>query len=83
MVARQALSRPESGSVVTPLGAPRRCPRDGAELRPGIAIQQTYTAGAPDFPGPIGPDDVVTMSPGGPGRLVRCWKCPACGWSVR
>lgn len=46
-------------------------------MAPGIAIDQTYT-GSPDFPG----GEVVTLSPGGPGRVIECLKCPACGWSV-
>lgn len=54
------------------------CSRCGGQMKPGIALEQTYT-GSPDFPG----GEVVTMSPGGPGRLVRCMKCERCGWSVR
>lgn len=46
-------------------------------MKPGKAIEQTYT-GIPDFIG----GDVVTMSPGGPGRLIDCLKCVKCGWSV-
>ena len=46
-------------------------------MKPGKAIEQTYT-GIPDFIG----GDVVTMSPGGPGRLIDCMKCVECGWSV-
>ena len=42
------------------------CPRCGAGMRPGIAIEQTYT-GMPDFPGD---KCAVTLSPGGPGRVV-------------
>ena len=26
--------------------------------------------------------EIVTMSPGGPGKLISCLKCPQCGWSV-
>jgi hypothetical protein len=58
---------------------PLRCSRpscDG-EMAQGFAMQQTC-GGIPDFPG----REVVTMSPGGPGRLIGCWKCVACGWSV-
>lgn len=54
------------------------CRRCGGLMKPGIALEQTYT-GSPDFPG----GEVVTMSPGGPGRLVECMKCRECGWSVR
>lgn len=53
------------------------CRKCGGDMRPGSAIENTYT-GSPDFPG----GDVVTISPGGPGRLVDCMKCAACGWSV-
>lgn len=57
---------------------PTTCRRCGAEMRPGIALAQTLTAGAPDFHG----SDVVTISPGGPGAVIDCMKCSACGWSV-
>jgi hypothetical protein len=54
-----------------------RCPRCGGAMRPGKAMVSTVT-GTPDFPG----CEVVTMSPGGPGRLVDCLKCEGCGHSV-
>lgn len=54
-----------------------KCKRCNGEMKPGKAIEQTYT-GIPDFIG----GDVVTMSPGGPGRLIDCLKCVECGWSV-
>jgi hypothetical protein len=47
-------------------------------MLPGTAIQETL-AGVPDF---IGSNDVVTLSPGGNGKLVECLKCPQCGRSV-
>ena len=48
-------------------------------MRPGKAIEQTWTPGVPDFPGQtIG----ITMSAGGPGRLIDCLKCDKCGWSI-
>jgi hypothetical protein len=53
------------------------CRRCGGQMQPGVAIEQTWT-GTPDFPG----HEVVTMSPGGPGKLVACRKCPGCGHSV-
>lgn len=53
------------------------CKRCGGEMKRGIAIAQTVT-GCPDFAGV----EVVTMSLGGTGRLIRCWKCMSCGWSV-
>lgn len=46
-------------------------------MKPGQALAQTFS-GSSDFVG--GP--VVTMSIGGPGRLIGCQKCSACGWSV-
>lgn len=49
------------------------------EMREGIALAQTYVGGPPDFPGDT---HAITVSAGGPGRLVRCWKCPLCGLSV-
>lgn len=55
------------------------CHRCGIPMRPGIAIAQTYTAGAPDFPGDR---EGITMSAGGPGRVIKCLKCPDCGRSV-
>ncbi|MDO4795555.1 MAG: hypothetical protein Q4A28_06395 [Brachymonas sp.] len=59
------------------------CKRCGASMRHGIAIEQTYTAGEPDFPSDRGdPNAIVTLSPGGPGKLIECLKCPQCGWSV-
>jgi hypothetical protein len=57
-----------------------RCRKCGGAMNPGHAIVQTFTAGAPDFPGST---VCVTISPGGPGVLVDCMKCEACGGSVR
>lgn len=54
------------------------CPKCAGLMSPGQAIQQTYT-GIPDFPGDPTP---VTVSPGGPGKLVDCLKCVKCGHSV-
>lgn len=49
-------------------------------MKRGIAMQQTLTAGMPDFPG----DSVgITLSPGGPGKVVSVMKCVKCGWSVK
>lgn len=53
------------------------CKRCGAEMKPGHAIAQTFY-GSPDFIG----GEVCTVSPGGPGKLIECSKCPECGWSV-
>lgn len=54
------------------------CRKCGGEMEAGFALKQTFTSGAPDFPG----SDIVTMSAGGPGRMVPCRKCRSCGWSV-
>lgn len=59
-------------------GAKRQCRRCGGKMKPGIAMQSTLKAGVPDFPG----SGVVTMSPGGPGRIIPVDKCERCGWSV-
>lgn len=56
----------------------RLCKKCGGIMRPGIAMGQTFSAGTPDFPGE---DSCITMSPGGPGRVVDCMKCESCGWS--
>ena len=56
----------------------KTCAKCGGRMLPGKAIEQTYT-GVPDF---IGDSYPVTLSAGGPGRLVDCLKCEACGWSV-
>jgi len=55
------------------------CKKCGGAMKPGKAIAQTYSAGTPDFPGDR---HGMTCSPGGPGKLVDCLKCEACGWSV-
>lgn len=53
------------------------CSKCCGDMKPGVAIAQTYV-GSEDFPG----GDVVTMSPGGPGRMTECMKCESCGHSV-
>lgn len=53
------------------------CRKCGGAMKPGQALEDTFT-GTPDFPG----GEVVTMSPGGPGRLVPALKCEICGWSI-
>lgn len=57
------------------------CAKCEVEMVPGTALEQTWTAGTPDFIGDRSPC-LQTMSPGGPGKLVPCLKCPACGRSV-
>lgn len=55
---------------------PGKCKRCGGLMRVGRALDQTYT-GVADFIG----GEVCTVSAGGPGRLVACLKCEACGHS--
>lgn len=56
-----------------------RCQKCGGQMRPGVAMAQTFVGGVPDF---AGDDHVSTFSAGGPGALTDCMKCEACGWSV-
>ena len=62
-----------------PPSAADTCRKCAGQMRPGKAIAQTFSAGMPDFPGDT---HGMTISPGGPGKLVDCLKCEACGWSV-
>lgn len=57
---------------------PDKCKKCNGTMKPSKAIAQVFV-GSPDF---IGDTDCVTMSPGGPGKLVDCMKCEKCGWSV-
>ena len=68
----------KQGRRYVEIGPAPTCARCNTPMQPGKAIEQTYT-GTPDFPGA----EVVTLSPGGPGKLIDCWKCPACGWSCK
>lgn len=56
---------------------PNHCPKCNGEFKDGIALSQTYT-GVPDFIG----GDIVTVSPGGSGKLIDVLKCGGCGFSV-
>ena len=53
------------------------CPRCAGRMSPGVALAST-AVGRADFPG----GDVITVSPGGPGKVVACFKCEACGHST-
>lgn len=61
----------------TTIDPPPRCQCCQTELKPGIAMQSTVT-GISDFIG----GECVTLSPGGPGKVIDCLKCPQCGYSV-
>lgn len=61
---------------VTPHNPCRRC---SGEMKPGQALVTTLVPGIPDF---IGETRGVTLSPGGPGKLVEVMKCGKCGYSV-
>lgn len=54
-----------------------KCRKCAGQMRDGKAIMQGLT-GVPDF----ADGEVVTMSPGGSGKLIDCRKCSDCGWSV-
>ena len=54
------------------------CPKCGGKLNEGQALLDIMT-GTPDFPGD---DYVCTVSPSGKAKLVDCWKCETCGYSV-
>jgi hypothetical protein len=54
-----------------------QCRKCGADMQPGVAIEQTLV-GIADFIG----GECCTVSPGGKGKLIECSKCPECGWSV-
>lgn len=53
------------------------CTKCGGQMKPGKAIAQTFT-GTPEWKGA----EAVTMSAGGPGKLIDCLKCERCGYSV-
>ena len=57
------------------------CPRCKiGKMSEGKAIEQTWLVGIGDFnDSEVG----MTMSPGGPGRLIDCLKCDLCGHSIR
>ena len=54
------------------------CQKCATKMIASKALAQTYT-GQADFPGDTKP---VTMSPGGKGKMIDCYKCPSCGWSI-
>lgn len=53
------------------------CKKCGTEMVEGIAHVTGYCPRF-EFPGA----DMGTVSPGGPGWRIDCYKCPACGWSM-
>jgi len=57
----------------------KKCKKCGGIMSLGKAIQQTWSAGVPDFPGD---QRGITMSPGGGGKLIDCLKCKKCGFSI-
>jgi hypothetical protein len=60
---------------------PQPCFKCSGQMNKGVAIMNTFTAGMPDFPGSKD-DRCVTMSIGGPGKMIDCWKCENCGRSI-
>jgi hypothetical protein len=59
----------------------KRCPRCGGALRDGVALQNTVSAGAPDFHGDDKDSPGQTLSYAGPAKAVSVWKCTSCGYS--
>lgn len=59
---------------------PNRCTQRNCYgiMKHGKAIKETVASGIPDF---LDDDEEITMSVGGPGRLIDCWKCDRCGHS--
>lgn len=55
------------------------CKKCHIPMKEGVAIGQTWKPGRPDFYGDL---RGVTLSPGGPGRVISALKCPKCGYSV-
>lgn len=55
-----------------------KCHKCGVDMKPGKALMQTFR-GIGDF---HDDDEVMTISPGGPGKMVDCLKCPECGRSA-
>ena len=48
-------------------------------MKPGHVIAPTESDGVLDFPGDT---EAITITFGGPGMMVPCWKCPECGRSI-
>ena len=59
-----------------------KCKRCFAPMTYGKALLSTLVMGIPDFAGNTVNSRGQTLSAGGPGRLVSCFKCTACGYSV-
>lgn len=48
-------------------------------MEKGFALKQTFVPGTPDF---VGSNEILSFSPGGPGKMVEVWKCIVCGRSI-
>lgn len=83
MTTEQAPATSQPGEVRSSEGLgstfARKCSslKCNGDMLPGVAMGQAFT-GMADFPG----CEVVTVSPGGPGAIIQCLKCNACGHSV-
>jgi len=75
---RPVEKRSAKGDDRSPKG--NTCRRRGCTgtMRPGKALWPTFT-GTPDFPLD---NEICTLRQGGPGKLVDCLKCDACGFST-
>lgn len=54
------------------------CKKCGGEMVEGKALIDNLS-GVADFPNDT---HACTVSPDGTARLVDCWKCKECGWSI-
>jgi len=55
----------------------RKC---NGNMKKSKALIETFVGGMLDFPNDKYP---VTVHAGGSGKLVDCWKCEKCGYSIR
>jgi len=63
--------------------APPSCRRCSVPMGKSTAIANTLVAGMPDFLNQVGVEvRGITVSYGGPGKVIPCWKCPKCGHSI-
>lgn len=56
------------------------CKRCNSRMVPGYEIENTAAKGLNDLAGDD--DGVCTMHYGGLGLMIRCVKCPDCGYSM-
>ena len=73
----ESLHTPESRERDARLaGHNRTCRKCGGGMKPSKALTRTFRSS------PYMGQDIVTITPGGPGKLTDCIKCEGCGWSI-